>query len=346
MITRRSSGLLSDGRTIRFYEDEPRPPRLVHDTRGLTRVRADAQVRWDPITEEPVIVAAARQRRRPAEGQHCPLCPSAPGRATEIPCPDYDVVVLDNRYPALAPAGACEVVSFSSTHDVSLARLPVSRVRTVIDAWAERTSELNGAPDVRQVFCFENRGARIGATLTHPHGQIYAYPFVPARLARMGEVAQRARAAGRGCPACRLVERESAAATRIVVRSAHWLAFVPGTARWPYEIHAYALRHVPDLPTLDEAERADLATVYRSLLRRFETVSDAPLPYVAMWFQAPAQGERALHHLHVQIFTDRYDDTRVKRPAAGEYGAGVFVTEADPEHTATHLRGAGDGPAT
>ena len=173
-----------------------------------------------------MIVASHRQGRThlpPAD--QCPLCPSREGRATEIPAADYDVVVFENRFPSLTPdpgevtdggpfprqpgVGRCEVVCFTADHGGALARLPVGRIRTVVEVWAERTLELGALDGVEQVFPFENRGEEIGVTLHHPHGQIYAYPFVAPRTARQLDVARAHREATGECRSCSIVAAES-----------------------------------------------------------------------------------------------------------------------------------------
>ncbi|WP_205314843.1 galactose-1-phosphate uridylyltransferase [Nonomuraea lactucae] len=354
-----TSGRLADGRRVHFYDDGQVRPRVVRDRRTLPPLQPPGTLRWDPLEEEWVISAPSRRARTRGGEKVCPLCPSRGDLATEIPAESYDVVVIDNRYPALTgsdavphrpehggvladvPAsGACEVVSFGSDHDVPLSRLPVERVRTVITAWADRTLALGARREVAQVLCFENRGAQIGASLAHPHGQIYAYPFVPARFARVQACAERAHERGEGCIACRLIERETAARERLVVQREHWTAFVPYAARWPYEIYLYPRRHLPDLPALTPDETTELAHVYRSVIGCLDRVAATPLPYMSLWMQAPARRGREYSHLHARIFTDRYSEASVKRPAAGELGAGAFVSETDPERTAALLRAA------
>ncbi|KUN00438.1 hypothetical protein AQI95_34640 [Streptomyces yokosukanensis] len=355
-LPHRTSTTLADGREIHFYDDVAGPERKVVDTRVLPPVESGAELRWDPTTEEWVVMAAHRRSRSAHTAAPCPLCPSTDGSATEIPTGDYDVAVFENRYPALRGAdsgqrhegtsltlpagGRCEVMVFGSEHDTSLAQLSEQRVRTVIEAWADRTTALNALPDVEQVVCFENRGSEIGATLAHPHGQIYAYPFMPSRFERMQRASRHAHARGTGCVFCSVLATELTAGHRVVARSPHWTAFVPHAARWPYEVHLYANRHVPDLAALTAEERADLAAAYRSLLRRFETVAEAPLPYMALWIQAPARGERTHSHLHAQIFSDRATPLKPKRLAAGELGAGTFISEVEPEQAAAALRAA------
>jgi UDPglucose--hexose-1-phosphate uridylyltransferase len=168
--------------------------------------------------------------------------------ATEIPEPEYDVVVFENRFPSLAlealdiepdvnvdselverlPArGRCEVVVFTSDHDLSFSNLPTSRVRTVVDVWADRTAALSEMPGIVQVFPFENCGVEIGVTLTHPHGQIYAYPFVTPKTARMLRNARRHRdETGRNLFAD-VLTAERSSGERVITDNDSWTAFVP-----------------------------------------------------------------------------------------------------------------------
>ena len=193
----KSSARLADGREIVYFDEAPGLGRdQIRDTRPLPprmpgpqppRGRPEWGIRWDALAGEWVVIAAARQDRTflpPAD--QCPLDPSGPGQLTEIPADSYDVVVFENRFPSLAePLGRCEVVCFTPDHDASFAALSPRRVRTVIEAWVDRTLALGALPETRQVYCFENRGEEIGVTLHHPHGQIYAFPFVAPKLAQM-----------------------------------------------------------------------------------------------------------------------------------------------------------------
>ena len=228
---RRASHRLADGREIVYFDDsapyaDGSAEREVHDTRPLDRAERAGEMRLDPLTGEWVAMAAHRLNRTfmpPAD--ECPLCPTGRGTVpSEVPSEDYDVVVFENRFPsfssspdaasglvdgqALWPvepaAGRCEVICFSSDHATSFGHLTAHRVRTVVEAWADRTAELSALPAVRQVFPFENRGREIGVTLHHPHGQIYAYPYVTPRTAVMLDRAasRRRRRVGRCWPTC------------------------------------------------------------------------------------------------------------------------------------------------
>jgi UDPglucose--hexose-1-phosphate uridylyltransferase len=387
----KSSGRLADGREIIYFDESPDLRRAsVPDRRPLADAAAapgtgqggqggpnlpPAGLRWDALAGEWVIVAAQRQDRTflPPPGE-CPLDPSRPGRLTEIPAPDYDVVVFENRFPSLRglpptpappadlpgggprtvpdgppetggvpgrpPTGRCEVVCFTADHQASFASLPARRVRTVLEAWADRTSVLAATPGIEQVYCFENRGEEIGVTLHHPHGQIYGFPFVTPRTARMIGQAKAHAAAGRGNLFDAMVAGEEAAGTRIVSRNEHWTAFVPAAARWPYEVLLFPAQRVPGIPALGEAARASFCDIYPELLRRFDALFGMPLPYIAAWHQAPAGDEFASREfaLHLQLFTIRRAPGKLKYLAGTESGMGVWINDITPEEAAQELR--------
>jgi UDPglucose--hexose-1-phosphate uridylyltransferase len=345
---------LADGRELLYFDERDGIDRRAPDVRDLPVATLHSEIRCDPLLDEWVIVASHRQGRThlpPAD--QCPLCPSRDGRLTEIPAADYDVVVFENRFPSLAsdpgpPAGdgpfqrrpgrgRCEVVCFTSDHQGALGRLPVGRLRTVVEVWADRTLALGALDGVEQVFPFENRGEEIGVTLHHPHGQIYAYPFVAPRTARQLEVARQHREATGACRTCSIVAAE-AAGERVVGRAPGWLAVVPFAARWPFEVHLYATRHLPDLPDLDDEERDGLAGLLRDVLSRFDALFDRPLPYMLTCHQAPVRHDRDLAHLHLEAFSVRRSATKLKFLASSESGAGVFINDVAPEHAAQLLR--------
>ena len=330
---------LADGRELFYYDLAPGADRSAPDLRDLQPVGVRAEVRQDPLVDEPVIIAAHRQSRThlpPSDA--CPLCAShPPERLTEIPADDYEVVVFENRFPSFASPGRAEVVCFTSSHDAAFADLPPERARLVIDAWADRTAELSAMPDVAQVFVFENRGEAIGVTLHHPHGQIYGYPFVTPRTRRMLDVAVRQRAEGGiDLVGARLeVER---AGPRLVLAGERWTAFVPEAARWPIEAHLVPHRFVADLAALDEDERAELAELYPELLRRFDRFHGQPIPYIAAWHAAPVREGRDLLRLHLQLFTIQRAPDKLKYLAGSESAMGAFINDLVPEETARRLR--------
>jgi len=229
-------------------------------------------------------------------------------------------------------------VCFTADHDTSFAHLAPERVATVLTAWTDRTRELSALPGVEQVFVFENRGEEIGVTLSHPHGQVYGYPFVPPRTLRMLGAAERHRDTAGSCLFCVVLAAEEQARVRVVAQTPHWVAFVPHAARWPFEVHLYPRRHVPDLTALDGPERAEFPELYLDVLRRFDGIFGTRMPYIAGWQQAPVHLGRDLGHLFLQVFSIRRAPDKLKYLAASESAMGVFVNDVAPERAAELLR--------
>jgi len=378
---------LADGRELIYFDDsEPyrsgAKTREVLDERPLGARPVAGTMRLDALTGDWVSIADHRQDRTflpPAD--ECPLCPTGGGTmASEIPAHEYDVVVFENRFPSFAtestaaeshaaeshasesndagsvanpmlahaPAlGRCEVVCFTSDHGAGFSSLSVARARTVVDVWVDRTRELSALDAVEYVFCFENRGQEIGVTLHHPHGQIYAYPFVPARTASLLRQATAHHQRTGRLLGADLLAAELDAGSRVVIRGTHWTAYVPYAARWPVEVHLVPNRDVPDLVALDDAERDELAEVYLDLLRRLDRYYEGPdgspiaMPYIAGWHQAPVRQGRDVSRLHLQVMSVLRAPGRLKYLAGSESGVGAWVNDVAPERVAARLREVG-----
>jgi len=361
---RKTLARLADGREIIYFDESDRAGPPPADQRDLPPFQLRPAMRYDVVLGEWVGVADFRQDRTflPPDDQ-CPLCPSTATRFTEIPASSYDVVVFENRFPSFAMvaaadepvslaihdesrlfaqrsgAGRCEVVCFTADHDSSFSALSAERVRTVIEAWVDRTTALSALPEVEDVFCFENRGREIGVTLSHPHGQIYAYPFVAPRTQQMLDSARAYRERTAGDLFADVLAAEERSGERIVVRGDMWTAFVPFAARWPLEVHIYPRRSAPDLPALSDAERTELSWIYLDVLRRMESVFDDTLPYIAAWHQVPARADRDLARLHLRLLSIRRAPSKLKYLAGSESGMGAFVNDIRPETAAQLLRG-------
>jgi len=378
---RKTAVTLSDGRELMYFGAIPRRPADYPDRRQLAPVQVQSQARWDRLLGEWVVVASHRQDRtfQPPDDQ-CPLCPSTADSRTEIPAPEYEVAVFENRFPTLktaqaaaarrdqpnetgwdpaaaaagsapleagsqpAPltsrpaAGRCEVVCFSQRHTASFADLTPGQAATVMAAWADRSAELGRLPGVEQVYCFENRGAEIGVTLSHPHGQIYAYPYITPRTGRMlASCASYRRETGRSL-FDDMLAAEEAGPSRIVARGSHWTAFVPYAAHWPYEVHLYPRRRVPGLVALTGAAIAEFCELYLDLLRRFDRLFDRPAPYISAWHQAPVHHGRDDFALHLELFTVMRAPGKLKYLAGSESGMGAFANDITPEAAASRLR--------
>ena len=359
-----TDGVLADGRAIRWYDRPGAPARDGdHDRRDLPPRPAGHRMRHDPGLDEWVSISAHRQDRTflPADDA-CPLCPSHGDYLTEVPSPDYEVVVFDNRFPSFAgpvdladdagagaadallheaaAGGRCEVVCFTDAHDTLQADLDNDRLDLVIAALADRTRELSGVLGVRQVFPFENSGEAIGVTLRHPHGQVYGYPFVTPRLARAVDVARAHRARTGRVLADDVVAAELADGSRVVHADEHWVAFVPYAARYPVEVHLYPRRRVPDLAALDSEARDALPRVYGALLRAGHAFYGIALPSIVAWHQAPVREDDGRDEvaLHLELTSVQRAPDKLKYLAGSESAMGAFINDRAPEQTAERLR--------
>jgi UDPglucose--hexose-1-phosphate uridylyltransferase len=362
-ITKRVTRL-SDGRELIYFDDADTslPPERAPDTRPPGPRPALPALRQDPLTGEWISIAAARQHRAflpPAELD--PLAPSTPGNPTEIP-DHYDVAVFENKSPSFGPGlpgpdepadadldsiglgrslpgyGRCEVVCFGPQHTGSWADFSESRARTVVEAWADRTAELSRTPGVQQVYVFENRGPEIGVTLHHPHGQIYAYPYVTPRTKNL-----RASIAAYGPSLMGDILEFEAKSPRVLIAGEHFTVFVPFAARWPIEVHMLPHRPVPDLAATSGEERAEIAVFYRRVLRALDRLYDTPTPYIAAWHQAPVHAGRDEVRLMLQVTSPRRAADKLKFTAGSETGMGAFIGDIEPEAGAARLREALDG---
>jgi UDPglucose--hexose-1-phosphate uridylyltransferase len=302
------------------------------------------ELRWDELTGEWVVVAAQRQQRPNLPDAGCPFCVGG----LEAPDP-YEVRAFPNRWPPLVPGsplkrtprgwdrlparGVAEVISYSPDHDASLASLGPDAALRVVELWAERTAALLARPDVAYVLVFENRGREVGATIDHPHGQLYAFSFVPPVPAR-----ELAVAADVGCAVCAQVRREDAARTRVVVETDEWLGFVPYASGWPYGLVLAPRTHVDGLPALADASRAGLAAVLVDALGRYDRLFGRPFPYMLWVHQQP---DEALAHVHVHLAPPRRSADALRYVAAGELGSGTLFNPVRPEAAAEALRRAG-----
>ena len=345
-----------DGRPLILYARAPLPDDLTAPSPSSTPHAPNAHYRWHPLRGEWVAYAGHRQHRTflpPAE--YNPLAVSKdPDHPTEVPEGPWDIAVFENLFPALTLAahdppelavptaagrGVCEVVVFTQDATTTLGRLPVSHIELLIDVWADRYVELGRLADVAYVYPFENRGVEVGVTLHHPHGQIYAYPFVPPVPAQ--ELLQQQRhydRHGRGL-LVDMLEREISERTRLIYHGPHVVAFMPVCARYSYEVWVAPRRAAASFAELTPDERRDLARALKTVLLKFDGLWGAPFPYILAFHQAPTDG--AAHpeaHLHAEFYPAYRMRGRLKYLAGSEIGAGVFTADTVPEEKVKELQ--------
>jgi UDPglucose--hexose-1-phosphate uridylyltransferase len=321
----------------RTRDPQPDPVRYL----STDALECGPEMRFDLLTRQWVVVTASRQSRPNLPSGDCPFCVGG----LESPQP-YEVRAFSNRWPpfaagsTVAPSllerefivrtqarGAAEVILYSPNHFASLGSVGTRQIRKVIDLWAERTEALLARPGIEYVLIFENRGSEVGATIVHPHGQIYAFPFIPPTAALEAEVASKF-----GCPLCAEVTIAGQDPARLVTANKSFMASTRFAASWPYELVIACHEHRSDLAELDDQARDDLAAVLGDVLIRYDRLFDKPLPYM-FWIHPGV-------HLHVHLVTNRRQADVTRFVAAGELGSGVMFNPVQPEEAALRLRSA------
>lgn len=318
-----------------------------------------SELRYNPMLDEWLATATVRQDRTflpPMD--FCPLCPTLPGGfPTEIPEPDYDIVVFENRFPSLSPNppspaiestelypveksfGECEVVVYTPNHNSTLANEPVERIYKLVQVWIDRFRELSALEFIKYVFIFENKGEAIGVTLHHPHGQIYAYPFVPPRAEKELNQSRIYQEKTGRCLLCDIINEEKKDGRRIVAENDSFAAYIPFFARYPYEAHIAAKRHLQDLTQLSKTEQIDLALILKQILAAFDKLFDVSFPYMMVMHQSPSDGGvYDFYHFHIEFYPPMRTATKLKYLAGSESGAGMFINDTLAEEKAAELR--------
>lgn len=302
-------------------------------------------LRWHPLKREWVGYSGARQGRTflPSTDD-CPLCAAGGPRVGEIPFEDFEIAVFENRFPAFtagagtppaldgvatAPArGRCEVVVYSADHDASLGALDDGRLDLLIEVWGARI-EAQEAMGFAAVLPFENRGEEIGVTLHHPHGQIYAFDFIPAQIARAAE-------AQRDAPVIAELIGQADRALFLQDGGAA-VSLVPPFAMYPYEVWLAPRRRVASPAGLTGDERAVLAQALGDAVRRLDALFGASMPYILTVQTAP-RGFADTFHMTIEIRPFRRDKGKLKYLAGVEQGSGIFLVDVSPEEAAARLR--------
>ncbi len=318
-----------------------------------------SELRWNPLLEQWVITATHRQERTffPPD-DYCPLCPTKPGGfPTEVPAEDYDLVAFENKFPSLrrnAPepavegtdlfkvrpaSGSCEVILYSSEHLGSLAGESVEKIEDLIDVWTDRYNELGALDCVDYVFIFENKGREIGVTLVHPHGQIYAYPFIPPIVDRELQASKKHTEKTGNCLMCDILDEEFRDGRRVVASDEHFAAVVPFYARYPYEVHIMSRAHRGCLADFSADEKSSLARMLKTVLSKYDNLWGMSFPYMMVMHQTPTDGQpHDYYHFHIEFYPPYRTKEKLKYLAGSESGAGVFINDTLAEEKAKELR--------
>ncbi len=324
--------------------------------------------RYNALTGEWILVSPHRTLRpwqgaververetRPAYDPDCYLCPGN-RRAGGAVNPAYtDTFVFTNDFAALLPdtplpdapssgllrsepvQGTCRVICFSPRHDLTLPEMPVEQIEKVAEVWAEQTADLGAR--YRWVQVFENKGAAMGCSNPHPHGQIWAGSFLP-RIAEQEDIQQRQYADRHGKPLlCDYLEREREERARLVEENAHWTMLVPYWAVWPFELLLLPRRPVLRLPDLSPQERASLAQILRQSLIRYDNLFQTSFPYSMGWHGAPCDDADNMHwQLHAHFYPPLLRSATVRKFMVGYEMLAEPQRDLTAEQAAQRLR--------
>lgn len=329
---------------------------IDQQSQGLTPA-----LRWHPILEEWVIVSPHRQQRTyMPKPEECPLCPGV----LEIP-EYYEIVAFENRFPSLlrhAPEpiaphlsdvpqavnelykvasarGICEVVVYTPQHQGSLAEQNVQDIYNLIRVWKERYEELGARESIDYVFIFENKGEVIGVTLHHPHGQIYALPYIPPKIEKELDSSRNYAKKNGRCLFCDILAAEQADGKRIITANDSFVAFIPFFARYPYEVHIYPREHLRSIAEFSDTIQQELAVILKIILLKYDNLFDFSFPYMMIVHQEPTTGDvYDYYHFHIEFYPPHRTKDKIKFLAGCESGIGSFINDAAVEEKARELR--------
>jgi len=259
-----------------------------------------------------------------------------PSLVLDAPAPSVESTVL---YPVLPSTGVCEVVLYSSEHGGSLADLPLDKMHQLVKVWRDRYESLGARPEIDYVFIFENKGEAIGVTIHHPHGQIYAFSYLPPKIEReLSSESKHHEKTGR-CLHCDIVQGELESGARLIAETNDFVAFIPFYARYPYEVHVYSKAHRASLSEFSAAEELDMARIISAVLRKYDGLWGFSMPYMMVMHQKPTDGlSRPGSHWHLEFYPPLRTPNKLKYLAGCESGAGTFVNDTLPEEKAVELR--------
>ncbi len=327
--------------------------------------------RWNPLRQAWVLVSPHRTQR-PWQGEvgqtaprsgvnYDPACYLCPGntRAGGAVNPAYEsIFTFVNDYAALMPdapaetsgsssslliaepaRGLCKVLCFHPDHSLTLARMTQPEIRRVVDAWTSEYEALAQIDWVQYVQIFENRGAMMGASNPHPHGQIWTTGFVPDEPAAETKAQQEHHNRTGHCLLCRYLATERASGERIVMENDHFAVLVPWWAVWPFEVLLVSKRHLGKLPELSGIERDALADALNRLTTRYDNLFETSFPYTMGFHQTPTDGQQHPEwHFHAHFYPPLLRSATVRKFMVGFEMLGMPQRDITPESAAERLR--------
>jgi UDPglucose--hexose-1-phosphate uridylyltransferase len=314
-----------------------------------------AELRYNPLLQDWTMVASHRQNRPQMPKDYCPFCPGS-GKVPD----HFTVHKYDNDFPALSnhppipdevgsklyqtkeAYGKCEVILYSPDHHATLPQLSVAHIRELVDLWTERFIELEKDPKHKYVLIFENRGEEVGVTMPHPHGQIYAYSYIPLKLqTELNSCKHHLDQTGR-CLICDMNQEEESFKQRIVHENEHFIAYIPFFTDYPYGVFIVSKSHKTAISDFTDVEKTSLAQMLKEVTGAMDTLFDRPFPYMMALHQRPVNSESVedFYHFHIEFYPPLRSKDRIKYNASSETAAWAPCNPRAVEETAAEMRDA------
>lgn len=312
-----------------------------------------AELRYNPLLKDWVMIASHRQNRPQMPENWCPFCPGS-GKVPE----KFTVLKYDNDFPALSqtpPApddvateffktkeayGKCEVILYSPEHTVTLPELPTSHIRELVDLWTERYIEISSDEKIKYILIFENRGDVVGVTMPHPHGQIYGYSYIPKKLEIELSSCKEYKEEKGSCMICDMTKSELDFSERVIIENDDFVSFLPFFTEYPYGMYISAKAHIGNLTQMSDSQKDSLAEILRATSGTLDNLFDYPFPYMMCMHQTPVNSENAdeYYHFHIEFYPPMRSATKQKFNASSETGAWASCNPTAPEEMAQELK--------
>lgn len=314
-----------------------------------------AELRYNPLIKDWVMIASHRQNRPQMPKDFCPFCPGS-GKVPD----DFTVLEYDNDFPALSrnppepdpvaneffkvrdAYGKCEVILYSKEHTVTLPELSVSHICKLVDLWVERFEKMAQDERIKYVFIFENRGDAVGVTMPHPHGQIYGYSLIPKKIELELESCREYQEEKGHCLICDMLKEEQDFGKRVIMENDDFLAVLPFFCEYPYGIYIISKKHKQNIAQLNPEEKKNLAFILKAVTGTYDSLFDYPFPYMMCMHQSPVNSEdtSGYYHFHIEFFPPMRSRDKIKYNASSETGVWAHCNPTAPEEKAEELRAA------
>ncbi len=312
-----------------------------------------AELRYNPLLNDWIIIASHRQDRPQMPKDWCPFCPGS-GKVPD----SYDVYKYDNDFPALSQNppqpddvatdffkvkpeyGKCEVVLYSPEHTTTLPQLDVDHIEKLVSLWQERFEDISKDENIKYIFMFENKGEPVGVTMPHPHGQIYGYSVVPKRIAEELSNSKKHLEETGKCLICDILENEYKEDKRVICENEDFAVILPFFSDYPYGIYIISKKHKQNITELNPSEKRNFAEILKAATGTLDSLFDMSFPYMMCMYQNPVNGEdtSAYNHFHVKFYPPMRSENKIKFNASSETGAWANCNPTAPEDKAEELR--------